>query len=68
MSETSNHRYGVKRPTIKGGHPVHIDVASSLDAALDDLRYWKENEGENAILVKESKAQDSTWWIEIKGH
>jgi hypothetical protein len=64
----STSRYGVKRPTVKGGHPIQIDIASSLEVALDDLKYWKEQEGENAILVKESKAQDSTWWIEIKGY
>lgn len=64
----SNERYGVKRPTQKGGMPVHIDVSSSLDNAIADIKYWREQEGERAILVRESIAQDSTWWIEIKGY
>ena len=61
-------RYGVKRPDTKGGNPCHIDIASSLEAALDDLKWWKEKAGEKAVLVRESMAQESTWWIEIKGY
>jgi len=62
-----NERYGVKRPIQQGGVPVHIDVNTSLDRAIDDVKYWH-SQGEQAILVKESIAQDSTWWIEIKGY
>lgn len=60
-------RYGVKRPVQKGGHPTYVDISNSLEVALDNLRYWRENEGEQAVLVKESKAQEGTWWIELSG-
>lgn len=64
----SNERYGVKRPIQKGGQPIHIDISSNLDNAISDIKYWREQEGEQAILVRESQAQESTWWIEIKGY
>lgn len=60
-------KYGVKRPIQKGGHPTYIDTYNSLDNALDDLKYWREQEGESAVLVKESKAQEGTWWVELSG-
>lgn len=60
-------RYGVKRPVQAGGPPVHIDIVSSLANAIDDHQFWQ-NQGQQSIVVKESKAQDSTWWIELKGY
>jgi hypothetical protein len=48
--------------------PVVIDVASSLENALDDIKYWREKEGESAILVSERRYPESTLWIEIKGY
>lgn len=60
-------QYGVKRPVQAGGHPCHIDKVSNLANAIDDVKFWTE-QGEQAVVVKESIAQDSTWWIEIKGY
>lgn len=51
MPNISSTKYGVVRPTEKGGQPVRVDMYDNAIDARNNMNFWLE-QGEQAYLVR----------------
>lgn len=51
MPLITSQRYGVARPTEKGGQPIRVDMYDNAIDARNNLNFWLQ-QGERAFLVK----------------